>query len=57
MFSNLGVFFEKSTDILFQDSLKNTMDNTLTKLIVQSFQNIIIKLNWTLYLEHNSGFD
>jgi hypothetical protein len=33
------------------------MDNALTKLIVQSFQNIIMKLKWTLYLEHNSGFD
>jgi hypothetical protein len=37
MFSNLGVFFEKSTHIFSKIVWKNTMDNPFTKLIVQSF--------------------
>jgi hypothetical protein len=37
MFSNLGVFFEKSTDIFSKIVCKNTMDNLFTKLVVLSF--------------------
>jgi hypothetical protein len=37
MFSNLSVYFEKSTHIFSKIVWKNTMDNPFTKLIVPSF--------------------
>jgi hypothetical protein len=45
-----GCIFWKVYRYFFQDALKDTKDNTLTKLIVQSFQNKILKLKWTLYI-------